>query len=262
MRRFATPLLALALLAVSLVGCFQDEIVVKVNPDGSGTIERTFVLSRTAIEEMRAIQAGFDPDTPFSIFNKEELHEKAAELGEGVRFVSAEPLETEAGDGYRAVYAFDDVTTLDIQPQSGGRPSGDGAKPGVRFAFAPGTPARLTILVPQQDDTAPTDPVKADTTPADSTERAGMMTLMHEVLRGLHIRLVVEPQGTISETNAAFRADGRVVLVDVAGDALLSDPALVQQLAGTEDPAATRSLIAGANGVQMETQEHVTVSFE
>lgn len=266
MRRLTTPLFALLLVTVSLAGCFQDEIVVKVNPDGSGTIEQTFLLTRAAVKQMRSMQAQFDPDAPFSVLDKEKLREKAAEFGEGVRFVSAVPLETEDGEGYRAVYAFDDVTALDIQPETGGEPTPsfgeDDEEPGVRFAFEPGSPARLTILVPQEDEAASDDPASADDVPADSAQLANAMDMMGAVLNGLHVRLVVEPQGTITETGAAFHEGGQIVLIDVEGEALLSNVPVLQQLARTEDPSAARRFIAETPGMQVELQERVTVTFE
>lgn len=267
MRRLAAPLFALLLVTISLAGCFQDEIVVKINPDGSGTIEQTFLLTRAAVKQMRSMQAQFDPDAPFSVLDKEELREKAAEFGEGVRFVSAVPLETEDGEGYRAVYAFDDVTALDIQPETSEGPTpsfgeDDDEKPGVRFAFEPGSPARLTILVPQEDEAASDAPASADDEPADSAQLANAMDMMGAVLNGLHVRLVVEPQGTITETGAAFHEDGQIVLIDVEGEALLSNVPVLQQLARTEDPSAARRFIAETPGMQVELQERVTVTFE
>ena len=268
MRRLAAPLLVLLLVTVSLAGCFQDEIVVKINPDGSGTIEQTFLLTRAAVKQMRSMQAQFDPDAPFSVLDKEELREKAAEFGEGVRFVSAVPLETEDGEGYRAVYAFDDVTALDIQPETSEGPTPsfgedeDDDEPGVRFAFEPGSPARLTILVPQENEAASDEPASPDDSSADSAQLANAMGMMGAVLNGLHVRLVVEPQGAITETSAAFHDDGQIVLIDVEGEALLSNVPVLQQLARTEDPSAARRFIAETPGMQVEQQERVTVTFE
>lgn len=265
MRRLAAPLFVL-LVTVSLAGCFQDEIVVKINPDGSGTIEQTFLLTRAAVKQMRSMQAQFDPDAPFSVLDKEELREKATEFGEGVRFVSAVPLETEDGEGYRAVYAFDDVTALDIQPETSEGPTPsfgeDDGEPGVRFAFEPGSPARLTILVPQEDEATSDEPANPDDLSADSAQLANAMDMMGAVLNGLHVRLVVEPQGAITETSAAFHDDGQIVLIDVEGEALLSNVPVLQQLARTEDPSAARHFIAETPGIQVEQQERVTVTFE
>lgn len=260
MPRTTASLLALVLLTIGLAGCFQDEIVIKVRPDGSGTIEQAFVLTQAAVEQMRQMQAGFDPDTPFSVLDEDELREKAAEFGEGVRFVSAEPLETAGGEGYRAVFAFDDVTALNVQPGNNDGPSlgGEGTQEGVRFAFEPGSPARLRILVPQEGDTASETPPA----PADSAQVAGAVEMMRAILDGLHVRLIVEPQGTIAETDAAFHDDGQIVLTDVSGDALLADREVLEHLAVNPNSGQARSLIAELPGVQVETQEAVTVTFE
>jgi len=269
MRRLA-PLAVSLLLAVGLAGCFQNEVVINVNPDGSGTIVETFLLTPAALEQMRAMQAQFSDDgEEFSLIDKDELTEQAAQYGAGVRFVSAEPLKSDAGEGYRATYAFDDVTKLDVKmDQAGGdsAPMGmDDDSPGLRFDFTPGDLASLTIRVPQEEamaDAAEESGMADEMANADSAQQAMAMDMMRSMLDGMRIRMVVAPQGAIASTNATYREDGRIVLLDVTGDVLLDDSGALQQLSATQDPAAARALLADIPGLKVETQEEVTISFE
>ena len=269
MRRLASLAVAL-LVAFGLAGCFQNEVVINVNPDGSGTIVETFLLTPAALEQMRAMQAQFSDDgEEFSLIDKDELTEQAAQYGAGVRFVSAEPLKSDAGEGYRATYAFDDVTKLDVKmDQAGGdsAPMGmDDDSPGLRFDFTPGDLASLTIRVPQEEamaDAAEESGMADEMANADSAQQAMAMEMMRGMLDGMHIRMVVAPQGTIASTDATYREDGRIVLLDVTGDILLDDSGALQKLSATQDPAAARALLADIPGLKVETQEEVSVSFE
>ena len=100
MRRLASRILPLVVLALGLAGCFQNEVVININPDGSGTIVETFLLTPAALEQMRAMQMQFSDDgEEFSLLDKDELTAQAAQFGDGVRFVSVTPLKSDAGEG-------------------------------------------------------------------------------------------------------------------------------------------------------------------
>jgi hypothetical protein len=267
MRRLAPLASILVLLAVGLAGCFQNEVVINVNPDGSGTIVETFILTPAALEQMRSMQAQFSDDEAFSLIDKDELTEQAAQYGAGVRFVSVDPLKTDAGEGYRATYAFDDVRTLDVKMDQASDAAPMGASddsPGLRFDLTPGDPASLTIRVPQESgtDTGEAEMAETDMAGADSAQAEMAMEMMRGMLDGMQIRMVVAPQGTIASTDATYREDGRIVLLDVTGDILLGDSDALQRLSATQDPAAARALIADVPGLKVETQEAVSVTFE
>jgi hypothetical protein len=54
MKRFLYTALSM-LMTVFLSGCIQDTIVIHVKPDGSGTIEETFLLSNSMFDMMESI---------------------------------------------------------------------------------------------------------------------------------------------------------------------------------------------------------------
>jgi hypothetical protein len=267
MRRAAALACLPLLAALALAGCFQNEVVIHVNPDGSGTIVETFLLTPAALEQMRAMRSPLGDDgEAFNPIDKDELTAQAAQFGGGVRFVSAEPLKSDAGEGYRATYAFDDVRKLDVQMDRGDPQMSAAADgPGLRFDFTPGDPASLAVRVPQDDEVADAveDAERTDAMAgADSAQRAMAIDMMRGMLDGMRIRIAVAPQGTITSTNATYREGDRIVLLDVSGDVLLDDEGVLQRLAATQDPAAARALLADTPGLTVETQETVTVSFE
>src|SRR5580765_7106256 len=104
--------LALALLAVlGVTGCLQVDKVVKLKPDGSGTVEETVVMSKEVIAQMRQMTSGLGAlggDKPaasgaapaFNLMDEKKLREAAGKMGVGVTFVSAKPVTTASGEGF------------------------------------------------------------------------------------------------------------------------------------------------------------------
>jgi hypothetical protein len=48
-----------AVVLLMLAGCFQTSTVVRVNPDGSGTVEETMLLSKKMVAQMIEMVKGF-----------------------------------------------------------------------------------------------------------------------------------------------------------------------------------------------------------
>ncbi len=102
------------LVSCCLTGCFQVDQVVTVLPDGSGTVEETFMISRRIAESMAALAGGLDelqvadgavkPKAKEQSFFKDgEIRKRAENFGADVRFVSMERLADKQFEGYKAV---------------------------------------------------------------------------------------------------------------------------------------------------------------
>jgi hypothetical protein len=73
--------LALGLAAFALAGCIEIETVVRVNPDGSGTITERLVMSNEIVQMISEMA----PDgQPAELLNEQELMDAAPGFGEGV----------------------------------------------------------------------------------------------------------------------------------------------------------------------------------
>lgn len=277
----ARPLLSrlggtlLVVLALVLTGCFTHETLVRVHSDGSGTVEQTVVFQGAMVQMMQS----FNPEGnsgSMELFTMEELEGTAQEMGEGVRFVSVDSITTEQGGlGYRAVYAFDDVSTLNINqspsddlstPAADAAPLEGASARDIRFDFTPGTPAQLTIHVPQPDpdSLAAATPDTTMTLQADSAQQAMQMAMMKEMLKGGGVSLAIEVSESVQQTNATYQDGNRITLMDFDFDALLENEDRLQAL-NTAQPrtlAEARALMEGIEGLAVETQETVTVQFE
>ncbi|MEE9614006.1 MAG: hypothetical protein V3W31_03500 [Thermodesulfobacteriota bacterium] len=137
----------IALAVLSLTGCMEVETLIKVRPDGSGTVEETVLLRKDAAEQMKRMAEqmanmmagkeegggapkekggkGKEEAKEFELFPEEQMKKRAAAMGEGVTYLSGEKVSTETGEGYRAIYAFTDIEKLLInQNPSDKMPSG------------------------------------------------------------------------------------------------------------------------------------------
>ena len=125
-------LVAALLFTIGLSGCLQIEKVVKLKPDGSGTIEETVVMSKASIAQMEQMASGFGalgdkkadkkttkPAAGFEVMDEKKLKAAAAGMGEGVTFVSAKKIDNETGSGFTAVYAFADISKVKLDQNPG-----------------------------------------------------------------------------------------------------------------------------------------------
>jgi hypothetical protein len=95
----ALGILLLGIAPLVLAGCMEIETVVRVNPDGSGTITERLVMSNEIVEMMKEMAP---EGQPVELFNEQELLDAAPGYGTGVTYVSANNVETEFGKGYEA----------------------------------------------------------------------------------------------------------------------------------------------------------------
>jgi len=290
-RRFARPALVLALLAVPLCsGCGVFTSVLKIHPDGSGTIVQTTKLNAMATQLMTSMATMGDStnqqaDSSSRLFTKKKVRARAARFGEGVRFVRMERLQE---GGYRAVYAFDDVRTVRLTPDlqmdlgndgpgekaSGEKTAHAGTKTSITFDFTPGPAATLTMHLG-----GPADPgdfvemnrggknVSGENAPGDTSNTAGQMRMARMMLQDAKMGVAVEPQGTLVETNAAHRSEkGRVTLMELNFSELMADPQAFERFMKARDRdltgEETQKMIRALPGVRVETQETVTMRFK
>ena len=127
-------------LAVSLSACINSSTLVKVKPDGSGTIEQTLLVNTQALKGlMGGLGGGQMKETGSSGPNEADFKRAADRMG--VRLVSSTPLKENGFEGSKAIFAFDDITKVrvDQDPQMGGTMGAGGGAPKespIHFSFA------------------------------------------------------------------------------------------------------------------------------
>lgn len=274
--------LVLALVAVlGLSACLQQEKIVKLKPDGSGTIEEKVVMGKAVIDQMKSMASGFGGLSglagdklakPFSLMDEDKLKDAADKMGDGVKFVSAKPITTPEGEGYVAIYAFEDINKVRLrQDLSDKMPSGGNSvvkmKPGkeeaVKFQFVKGSPASLKIKLPEiKDEDVQKAQKDKPQLPDGKDEMAAMM--LQQVFKDMKIKTAIEFEGQIVDTNATYREGAGVTLAEMDFNKVLADPAKFQALtkANPKSLDDAKALMKDVDGIKVETQEEVMVKFK
>jgi hypothetical protein len=252
--------MAIVVAALASTGCFQMTTVMKLNGDGSGTIEHRMLFTAQALAQLRQFAAlGGRPIDPTS---EAQAREMAATLGPGVTYVSSTPVSTPLGQGRDAVYAFSDVAQLRVtaQPPAPGGTSipiqGLGANIGtLTFSLtheANGN-AVLHIIVPDAEL------LEALNANAAMPQQIPMIKAM---LAKAHVTLAVEPSGMLVRTNSPYVDGSRVTLLEVDLDQVLEDAdALAAKLQAARTPEDTKGVLRDVPGLKIALERDITVEF-
>jgi hypothetical protein len=260
--------------AVGLLGCFDSAILVKVNKDGSGTVEETVVLSNTFTEMMKSFGGGTAeegaPEQEQNLVDEEKLRAKAASMGPGVELVSAEPVTTDSGSGFRAVYRFQDINNLKVNQNPSenvpGPPTGGDAPQNpeelLQFRFSRGSTATLEIIYPQQFDEPDEEGAEAQEGPDPSADPE-MMAMMKELYKDMRMRLAVQVNGSIVDTNATYRDGSQVTLMDVDFGKLMEEGDAFDRLmrAKPNTVEEMKELLKGIESIKVETAQEIRIRF-
>jgi hypothetical protein len=260
------PLGRIALLcAVSLVasGCVNSSILVKLAPDGSGTIEQTMLVNLAAVKGLLAGMGGGQKDVG-GILNEAEFKRTAERMG--VRPVSLTPMKEGNFEGAKAIYAFDDITKIrvDQDPQmSGGTGAGSGkSQSPFRFTFArQGGLSVLTISVDEKITATASD--KVQEAPLLDQVDPAVMQMVKTMFEGFKVAVDLEVGGKIVKTNADYVNGSRVTLLELEAAKIFQDEGKLKALQSKIRPGATlselRPYLKDIQGVKIN---HPSVTIE
>jgi hypothetical protein len=252
MLRLAAPVLLMA-----LAGCFTDTTTVKVKADGSGTVEKVSLMSAEKAADL-AKRWGKDAPTPQQFFSVEKAKAAAANMGEGVTFVSAEPIKTPKEEGLKAVYAFTDVTKLklDFSPEVR---KGVSEERLIHFKLVklPNGNTLVTAVFGDGEKGEPAAEIKEASREPDP--------LLKEMLGGMKFSVVVEPQGTVVKTESPYSEAGKVTLWEWDMDPGLKDGVLLKKFETLREHGKTfgqvRAIFKDVPGLKLPRADEVTIEF-
>ncbi len=267
------------LLLLTMTGCISSSTLIRLNADGSGTIEQTILLGSAFVEQMKQMMtemaAAFGGEGQKAeeqgLFPEAEFREGAAELGEGVRFVSHQPIKTAEAEGVRVVYAFDDVTKLRINqkpasPSGPGQPDDGGEREDLRFRFErTGGRSILTVLSPEPQVELDAGSAEPESTPAEAEIDPETLAQMQEMFKGLKIDIAVEVAGKLIRTTSPYVDGSRVTLLEMDFEAFLDHPEKLKALAapGAQDQSleAMKRLVRDIPGIKVILDPEITIEF-
>jgi hypothetical protein len=254
-------LLTLLAAAAASGACFQMTTLLKVNSDGSGTLEHRMLYTTAALAQLRqfaALSGGKGPGAdPLS---EQQARDLVTSIGPGVTYIASTPISSPAGQGREATYAFTDVSQLRISTQPA-TPAGVSVRtPGlsteaetITFAIThePGGNAVLHINVPE--------PGFIDA--LGSPTAAGQLGMIRTLLAGARILLAVEPAGPVVRTSSPYVDGPRVTLLELDLDTALKDETLPARLQAAASPADAKVIIKGVPGLKINLDREITIEF-
>jgi len=269
------------LAVLGLSGCVSSNTVIKLKPDGSGTVEVTNGMGAETIAQLKAMLAeaqkemggGNQPPKDTEFFKEDEAKAKAAEMGEGVTFVSAEKVKTDAMEGLKATYAFTDINKLKLS-QRPSKPKGPGPdapanpnEPKEELAFKlaklPNGNAQLTVTFPKQDPAKKKEKEGAGEKPPEQEPDPQELEQMKMIFKGMKIGVAVEVQDKLVKTNSAHVDGNKVTLFEMDFAALVDDAAALKSFAKKQPDTLeeTKALLKDLKGFKVNLENEVTIEF-
>lgn len=278
MRNFVKIVVAL-LLSLSLAGCFQVDQKITLAPDGSGTLEETFMISSMIAGSMSALSDGMGeqpeaaeskdktPPAKKSMFKEEDIRKKAEGYGEGVRFVKMERIANAQFEGYKAVYSFSNINKVRLDQGNPGMPgqapqASDAAAKGTTFLFTPGKTAKLIVKQPKKElsaaEAAPDKPTATAETPPEQ------LAMMRQMFNGLRVSSSLIIKGKVINSNATHRTGSTIILADIDFSKILDKPELLAKMASLPpgDQSAAMAMMKELPGMKIDMNEELQVSFK
>ncbi len=263
--------LSAILVLFALSGCISSTTVVNVKADGSGTIETVTMMAKAAMDQFKAMAASMGgkegKGTGGDLFSEEQMKAMAGKMGEGVTFVSSQPLTTADMQGVKALYAFKDVTKLRIsqKPNSPGMGSGMPGTPetspradevSFRFARHPNGNSILTLVFPEMKK-EPAEKPAAASTPIDPAQLA----MAKAMFKGMRVDMAVAVDGRIVKTNSPYVTGNKVTILEMDFEQLLADETKLNQLQSVTTIEEAKRAFKDVKGFKMNFDPEVRVEF-
>lgn len=265
--------LVVAALSTVLTGCLNSATLVKVKPDGSGTIEQTMLVNLQAFKGMMSGMGGQMKETGPGVLNEADFKRTAERIG--ARPVSLTPLKEGGFEGAKAIFAFDDITKIrvdqdpNLSGSSSAKTSSAAATPNpIRFTMTRhGDSSVLTIAFDEKQAQAAAakagSKAGVETPDAAAAMDPAMMQMIKTMFQGFKIAIDLEVEGKIIKTNADYVQGSRITLLEMDMAGLFEDEAKLRALQSKIGPGASISEIKpylkDVKGVKIN---HPTVTIE
>jgi hypothetical protein len=256
------PALAL-LLAVASSGCLRSTTTIDLRPDGSGTILQETGMTAQALAMLKGFsgasqETGRKDSKGPELFSEEQARKAADTMG--VTFVSGEPFKDGGLEGYRARYAFEDITKIKVKLDQGSSSmSGDSRQPPFGFTLDRGAASSvLTIQMPEQAPGAALPGLPAaGGSDAEKAQAAQALAMMKMMMQGMFVDVSLNVSGRILKSNAPHIDGSRVTLLQIDLDKIMADDGALQKLQSATDLKALSSV----PGLKVASEPKLTIEF-
>ena len=275
MRARLLPLTVAALAGWLSAGCITSDTLLKVKPDGSGTMELTFLVNTELFKELGQMMGGESTSkSKSSMPTPEEMAKQLSQM-KGVRLVSQTPVKRDGAEGARIVLAFDDINQITVSEDLPGKDFKPSPEDAVKFALRklPSGNALLSVQFPDKPGEAAGTPSQNQPRQNQPKNRSAermdpeMMKMVAGFFKGMRVTIAVDVEGTLVKTSSPYAEGNRVTLLDVDFGQLMADPAALEKMETlplgpdtsiTEAPAALEK--AGVKGIKIN-EPTLTIEF-
>lgn len=260
-----------------LVGCMEVESLIKVKPDGSGTIQQTVLMSSELVAMMQGMDESSEANSKKGspLIDEEQLKAAASKMGEGVTFLHAVEHKSDTSEGYIATYSFTDINKISVDQNAGSNAPSQGGEENkkeeaISFIFTKGKTSTLTIkssagnAVKAQQEKAAT----AEKTPAEIAEEEAAqemaMGMMSQMFKGMRVAMIVEIDGDIVDTNATHRDGQRITIMDMNFEKLLEDEEAFKEFVSSSDQGIenAKEYMKNIPGVKVDMNDELVIKFK
>jgi len=261
-----------ASLTLLLVGCLQVETTINVAKDGSGTINEKVLLSRTFVNMMKEFAQAFQDSTSteeFSLFKEDEIKADAKDYGDDVKYVSHTLVNNDKWEGFQAVYSFNDITKIKIQPDPGSK-VGMGDEEGDStadeeyyfFKFKKGDVSELIIDRPDIEFDADSNGVSEPDTSEQSDEE--MEEEFLKMMEGMKINISLQVDGNIASTNASYVDGSKITLMQMDFGEMMKDKESFKEFKNKEPKniEEMKEFLEKFPGMKIEIEKPISVKFK
>ena len=255
-----------------LVGCLQVETTINVKKDGSGTINEKVLMSKTFVNMIKEFTQAFQDSASteeFSFFKDEEIIADAKDYGEDVKYVSHEFTSDDNWEGFHAVYSFNDITKIKIQPDPDSKVGMD--EEGTErsedneyyfFKFKKGDVSELIIDRPDIDFESDSNEVSEPDTSEQNDEE--MEEEFLKMMEGMKINVALQVEGKIISTNASYVDDSEITLMQMDFGEMMKNKENFKEFKSKEPKSIEemKEFLGKFPGMKIEIEKPISVKFE
>ena len=249
----ARRLCLIGVCSLTLSACLSTSTIIRVAPDGSGTVEQTLMFNAKAVESAFA-GMGFKPSGSKSTssvqkspIDEASMKQAAETLGNGVTLVSVTPVKEPSGfEGVTARFRFDDITKLNTRdflmpgPAAQEMSSG-GAKDRIAFDLrrAPGGTSILTATFAEEPGKSSSGKSSKGAKGGPGLDDPEVRQMVKALFKGFRIGVDLEIIGQIVQTDADYVNGKRITLAEIDIEQLLLEGKKLESLDKIISPDAS-----------------------
>lgn len=221
-------------------GCITSDTLLKVKPNGSGTMELTFLVNTELFKELGQMMGGETTSkSKSSMPTPEEMAKQLSQM-KGVRLVSQTPVKRDGAEGARIVLAFDDINQITVSEDLPGKDLKPKPEDEVKFVLSKlaNGHSLLSIAFPDKPGEAAAKASDVQNKPRQNQPKdrsaekmdPAMMKMMAGFFKGMRVTIAVDVEGTLVRTSSPYVEGNRVTLLDIDFGQLMADPAALEKM--------------------------------